>query len=345
MDRPTLALTLGDPAGVGPEIMAKALAEGSVYDLLKPVAIGSRGVLEQVIEGARSALSVRVVDAPADARGERGTVDLIEAGDLAQARFGEIDASHGRAALDWIERACALARDGAVDGIVTGPINKEAARAGGMTFPGHTEMLADLLGADPGGVFTMFVVGKLRIFFLTRHLSLRDAIDALTVERVHDGIVRVDVLLRELGVPDPHVALAALNPHAGEGGMMGDEEIHVLRPAVEQARADGIRVSGPVPADAVFHQGREGRFDGVISLFHDQGHIASKTLDFFGTVSATLGLPVIRTSVDHGTAFDIAGTWTADARGQINALRVAAELVATKRAGVRVTGSDLAIER
>jgi 4-hydroxythreonine-4-phosphate dehydrogenase len=327
MDRPTLALTLGDPAGIGPEIMAKALAEGSAYDLLKPVVIGSRGVLEQVVEGAGLDLRIRSVDSPADARGERGTVDLLDLGNLAEARFGEIDAAHGRAALEWIERACALAREGAVDGIVTGPINKEAARAGGLKFPGHTELLADLLGADPDGVFTMFVVGRLRIFFLTRHLSLRDAIDALTVERVHDGIVRVNGLLGELGVDDPRVALAALNPHAGEGGMMGDEEIRVLRPAVELAREDGVRVSGPVPADAVFHQGREGRFDGVISLYHDQGHIASKTLDFFGTVSATLGLPVIRTSVDHGTAFDLAGTWRADARGQVNAIRVAAELL------------------
>ena len=259
-------------------------------------------------------------------RGERGTVDLIEAGTLSEARFGEIDAEHGRAALDAIEKACSLD----VDGLVTGPINKEAARAGGLKFPGHTELLANLLGADPDGVFTMFVVGKLRIFFLTRHLSLRDAIDALTVEKVHDGIVRVDGLLRELGVEDPHVALAALNPHAGEGGMMGDEEIKVLRPAVEKARGDGIDVSGPVPADAVFHQGHEGRFDGVIALYHDQGHIASKTLDFFGTVSATLGLPVVRTSVDHGTAFDLAGTWKADARGQVNALRVGAELAALR---------------
>jgi 4-hydroxythreonine-4-phosphate dehydrogenase len=327
MDRPTLALTLGDPAGIGPEIMAKALAEGSAYEKMKPVAVGTRGVLEQVIEGAGLELQVRTIDAPRDARGERGTVDLIEAGSLQEARFGEIDAEHGRAALDAIEKACSLD----VDGLVTGPINKEAARAGGLKFPGHTELLADLLGADPDGVFTMFVVGKLRIFFLTRHLSLRDAIDALTVEKVHDGIVRVDGLLRELGVENPHVALAALNPHAGEGGLMGDEEIQVLKPAVEKARADGIHVSGPVPADAVFHQGHEGRFDGVIALYHDQGHIASKTLDFFGTVSATLGLPLIRTSVDHGTAFDLAGTWKADARGQVNALRVGAELVATAR--------------
>ena len=187
-------------------------------------------------------------------------------------------------------------------------------------------MLADRFGVDSDDVYTMFVVGKLRIFFYSRHLSLRDAIDALNVDRVHGAIVHVNQLLKDLGVEEPHVALAALNPHAGEGGMMGDEEIEILRPAVEAARSDGVHVSGPVPADAVFHQGHEGRFDGVISLYHDQGHVASKTLDFFGTVSATLGLPVIRTSVDHGTAFDLAGKWKADARGQIAALKVGAEL-------------------
>jgi len=324
--RPTLALTLGDPAGIGPEIMAKALAEGSAHDHLVPVAIGDHGVLAEVIDGCGLDLDIRRVDGPADARGERGVVDLVDLDNVADVRFGEIDAAHGRAALEWIERACALAREGAVEGIVTGPINKEAAKAGGLKFPGHTELLADLLGADPDRVYTMFVVGKLRIFFLTRHLSLRDAIDALEEERVHGAIVHVAGLLRDLGVDEPHVALAALNPHAGEGGMMGDEEIRVLRPAVERAREDGVDVVGPVPADAVFHQGHEGRFDGVIALYHDQGHIASKTLDFFGTVSATLGLPVIRTSVDHGTAYDLAGRWDADARGQVAALRVAAEL-------------------
>ena len=324
--RPTLALTLGDPAGIGPEIMAKALAEGSCYEQTTPVVVGDRGVLAQVVEGGGLELEIRTVDAPGDARGERGVVDLIDLDNMGEVRFGEIDAAHGRAALDWIEHACALARDGAVEGIVTGPINKEAAKAGGLKHPGHTELLADLLGAEPDDVFTMFVVGRLRIFFLTRHLSLRDAIDALTEERVHAGIVRVNELLGDLGVDEPRIALAALNPHAGEGGIMGDEEIRVLRPAVERAREEGVDVAGPVPADAVFHQGHEGRFDGVIALYHDQGHIASKTLDFFGTVSATLGLPVIRTSVDHGTAYDLAGRFEADARGQVNALRVAAEL-------------------
>src|SRR3954451_1925341 len=331
MGRPTLALTLGDPAGIGPEIMAKALAEGSSYDHLVPAVVGDHGVLAQVVEGCGLDLELRRIEHPREARGERGVVDLIDLDNIGDVRFGEIDADQGRACLQWIERACALAREGDVEGLVTGPINKEAARAGGLKFPGHTELLADLLGADPDDVFTMFVVGKLRIFFLTRHLSLRDAIDALEEQKVRSGIVRVNELLGDLGVESPRVALAALNPHAGEGGMMGDEEIRVLRPAVERAAGEGIDVVGPVPADAVFHQGHEGRFDGVIALYHDQGHIASKTLDFFGTVSATLGLPVIRTSVDHGTAFDLAGRFEADARGQVNALRVAAELVSRAR--------------
>jgi 4-phospho-D-threonate 3-dehydrogenase / 4-phospho-D-erythronate 3-dehydrogenase len=326
MDRPTLALTLGDPAGIGPEIMAKALAEGSAYDALVPVVVGARGVLEQVIEGCELDLKLNTVESPGDARGERGTVDLIDLDNMGEVRFGEIDSEHGRAALEWIDQACALAREGAVQGLVTGPINKEAARKGGLQFPGHTELLADRFGVDNDDVYTMFVVGKLRIFFYSRHLSLRHAIDALEEDRVHGAIVHVAGLLRDLGVDEPHVALAALNPHAGEGGIMGDEEIEILRPAVERAKQDGVHVSGPVPADAVFHQGHEGRFDGVISLYHDQGHVASKTLDFFGTVSATLGLPVIRTSVDHGTAFDLAGSWQADARGQIAALRVGADL-------------------
>jgi 4-hydroxythreonine-4-phosphate dehydrogenase len=341
MDRPRLALTLGDPAGIGPEIMAKALAEGSAYDVMVPVVVGDRGVLEQVIDGCGLDLGLRRVAGPGDARGERGTLDLIDLGNMGGVRFGRIDGAHGRAALEWIDRACALAREGAVDGLVTGPINKEAARLGGLEFPGHTELLADRLGVDNHDVYTMFVVGRLRIFFLTRHLSLRDAIDALDEERVHGAVVHVAGLLRDLGVDEPHVALAALNPHAGEGGLMGREEIDILRPAVERAREDGVRVSGPVPADAVFHQGHEGRFDGVIALYHDQGHVASKTLDFFGTVSVTLGLPVIRTSVDHGTAFDLAGQWRADARGQVNALRVGAELApgalrAAERRGLRV---------
>jgi 4-hydroxythreonine-4-phosphate dehydrogenase len=337
MERPTLALTLGDPAGIGPEIMAKALAEGSAYDALVPVVVGDRGVLEQVIEGCRLDLSINPVESPGDARGECGTVDLVDLENMGEVRFGEIDADHGRAALEWIDHACALARDGAVQGLVTGPINKEAAKKGGLQFPGHTELLADRFGVDNDDVYTMFVVGKLRIFFYSRHLSLRDAIDALEEDRVHGAIVHVAGLLRDLGVEEPHVALAALNPHAGEGGIFGRQDIEVTAPLVAEYRANGEAVEGPVPGDTVFVNLRAGRYDAVVAMYHDQGHIPVKLLGFnvdpetgawqaLSGVNITLGLPIIRTSVDHGTAFDIAGKGVADATSMVEAIDYAQQL-------------------
>src|SRR3954465_12406045 len=200
MGRPTLALTLGDPAGIGPEIMAKALAEGSAYDRLVPAVVGDHGVLAQVIEGCGLDLELRRIEHPSEARGERGTVDLIDLDNVGDVRFGEIDAEQGRACLEWVQRGGRGAGGGGGGGVAPGPINKGAAKGGGLRFPGQAELLADLLGADPGDVYTMFVVGRLRIFFLTRHLSLRDAIDALEEEKVLSGIVRVDDLLGDLGV-------------------------------------------------------------------------------------------------------------------------------------------------
>ena len=241
-------------------------------------------------------------------------------------RPGRLDPRAGRAAVECVQTVCELARRDAIDGIVTCPLNKEAIRAAGFPFPGHTEMLADLLGVPRASVFTAFILDRLRIFFLTRHHSLREAIERIDTELVVAGLRRVDELSRQIGIAAPRIALAALNPHAGENGLLGAEEKVVLAPAVAEARRQGVDVSGPVPADAVFFQCREGRYDAVLSLYHDQGHIAAKTVDFFGTVSVTLGLPLIRASVDHGTAFDIAGKWVADARGQVAALRVAAEL-------------------
>jgi 4-phospho-D-threonate 3-dehydrogenase / 4-phospho-D-erythronate 3-dehydrogenase len=246
--------------------------------------------------------------------------------------FGVVDAACGRAAVESIEATCLLALDGRIDAIVTAPINKEALRASGSRHPGHTEMLADLLGTPAGDVMTMFVLDRLRIFFLTRHLSLADAIGRLDVQTVTAGLHRTDELMRDLGFAAPRIALAALNPHAGEHGLMGLEDDDLLRPAVEALREVGVDVRGPVPADSVFWQCRQGSHDAVLSLYHDQGHIAAKTVSFFGVVSVTLGLPVIRTAAEHGTAFDIAGRWIADAAGQVGAMRTAAELTLSARA-------------
>ena len=324
--RPLMALTIGDPAGVGPEIAARALSERSTHELVRPLLVGDAEVMRQVVSGAGLDLRVRAISAPAELSGEPGLVEVLDLGNVGDVTFGEVDPHCGRAAVAYIERACELARDGEVDGIVTGPISKEAIKAGGSTFPGHTEMLADLLGVPEDQVVTMFALERMRIFFLTRHHPLTEAIAQLTTKRVHAGLVRVNELLGELGVESPRIALAALNPHAGENGILGAEEGEILEPAVELARADGVDVTGPVPADSVFWQARQGDYDGVISLYHDQGHVAAKTVSFFGVVSVTLGLPVVRTAAEHGTAFDIAGRWIADPGGQLEAMHVAAEL-------------------
>jgi len=210
-----------------------------------------------------------------------------------------------------------------VDALVTAPINKESWKAAKVPYPGHTEALGVLFDRS---VETMFVAGNLRIFFLTRHHSLRIAIDQLDATRVTHLLDHAHHTLRQLGVEHPRIAVAALNPHGGEHGLFGDEEQVHLSPGIEAARAGGVDASGPVPADAVFYQAVNGRYDAVIALFHDQGHIAAKMHDFFGTVSVTTGLPVIRTTVDHGTAFDIAGRGIADAAGQVQAFVVAREL-------------------
>jgi len=328
--RPALGVTLGDPAGVGPEITLKALADPGVRAAARNLLLGGAATVRRTVADLGLPLEVRVVAGPEDVPDPGdGTDPVVYVRDLgggADIQPGAVAAASGKAAVDAVEAACALVREHRLDGIVTAPLNKEAIKLAGSKYPGHTEMLGDLLGVPAKQVVTMFVLDKLRIFFLTRHRPLADVIADLTTEQVRDGIVRTRELLGELGFATPRVALAALNPHAGENGLLGREEGAILEPAVAAAREAGVDAYGPVPADAVFHQTRQGRFDGVVSLYHDQGHIAAKTLDFFGTVSCTLGLPVLRTSVDHGTAFDIAGQGVADPAGQIRAMRLAAEL-------------------
>jgi 4-hydroxythreonine-4-phosphate dehydrogenase len=238
--------------------------------------------------------------------------------------WGEVNATAGAAAVGAIEVATRLAMAGEVDAVVTAPINKEAIWAAGSKHLGHTEMLGELTGSTRFN--TMFWVSGLKIFFATRHLSLREAIDQITRENIEHAIREAYTALEVFGTEKPRLAVAALNPHGGENGKFGDEEIVAIAPAVAAARVAGLDVVGPIPADSVFHQGIQGRFDGVLSLYHDQGHIASKTYDFDGTVSVTVGLPILRTSVDHGTAFDIAGTGRASHGTMVAAFKAAATL-------------------
>ncbi|MBZ4014860.1 4-hydroxythreonine-4-phosphate dehydrogenase PdxA [Streptomyces purpurogeneiscleroticus] len=322
---PVLAVTLGDPAGIGPEIVARTLADPETAAVGRGIAVGDAAVLRRAVavcglDGVR----VNVIGAPGEARFEPGSIDVLDlgivAGDLA---WGKVSAEAGRSAVAAIETATRVALDGEVDGIVTAPINKEAIWAAGSQHLGHTEMLGELTGA--AHFDTMFVVRGLKIFFTTRHVALRKALDQITEERVAASIRHAVTALRVFGHDEPRLAVAAINPHGGEGGHFGDEEITALRPAVEKAAAEGHGVYGPVPADSVFHQGLAGRYDGVLSHFHDQGHIPAKTVDFDGTVSVTVGLPILRTSVDHGTAFDIAGTGKASPGTMAAAFRAAAD--------------------
>jgi 4-hydroxythreonine-4-phosphate dehydrogenase len=314
MTRHVLALTLGDPVGIGPEITARTLVEQAGATDHHGVAVGDVAALRRGADAMGLDVEVRAVDS-FDVEPAEGVIDIFDTGVLGDdlPDWGVVDKRAGQAAVTSIEVATKAALDGRVSGIVTGPIHKEAIWAAGSQHLGHTEMLGELTGVTKQD--TMFVVRNgaagnhhLRIFFTTRHVSLRTALDQINQELVGESIRKAHTALQVFGVESPRLAIAAINPHGGENGAFGDEEIVHLTPAVEAARADGLDVAGPVPADSVFHQGLVGRYDGVLSHFHDQGHIPAKTFDFDGTISVTVGLPILRTSVDHGTAFDIAGT-------------------------------------
>ncbi len=311
-ERPVLAVTVGDPAGIGPEITVRTLAEIGEQAPARGIAVGDPVVLRRAAEVSGLDVRIRVVDTWNSEPAGDGVVDCFDTGVLGEAElvWGEVSKRAGRAAVAAVEVATKAALDGDVAGVVTAPINKEAIWAAGSEHLGHTEMLGALTGSTRNN--TMFVVRGKKIFFTTRHVSLRTALDQVTEDRVHHGISEALTALRVFGADTPKLAVAAVNPHGGENGNFGDEEIVHIAPAVQRAQRDGHDVSGPVPADSVFHQLLEGRFDGVLSQFHDQGHIAAKTVDFDGTVSVTIGLPILRTSVDHGTAFDIAGKGVAD---------------------------------
>jgi 4-phospho-D-threonate 3-dehydrogenase / 4-phospho-D-erythronate 3-dehydrogenase len=326
MTLPLLALTLGDPAGIGPEIVVRSMADPDVRAAGRCLAVGDPAAVSRALEVCDLDWSVHPVEEPDRAAFAEGVVDVLDTGVLGDdlPPYGRVAKEAGRAAVAAIERATAAAMSGAVDAVVTAPINKEAIWAAGSEHLGHTEMLAALTGARRST--TMFLVQDLKIFFTTRHTSLRKALDQLDVATVRQAIDDSLEALRVFGHEQPRLGVAAVNPHGGEGGNFGDEEIRVLGPAVESARGDGADVSGPVSADSVFHQGLQGRFDGVLAQFHDQGHIAAKTVDFDGTVSVTAGLPILRTSVDHGTAFDIAGTGRASYRTMASAALAGARL-------------------
>ncbi|MFO7160190.1 MAG: 4-hydroxythreonine-4-phosphate dehydrogenase PdxA [[Clostridium] cellulosi] len=325
MNKPIIAIPIGDPAGIGPEIVAKALADTQVTNEALCIAIGDRKVMEQAIKIAKKPLQIRLIEKPAEAADKPGVLNLIDLDNIDPSSFemGAVSGLCGRASFEYIEKSIELAKSGLVDAVATTPINKESLRAGNVDFIGHTEIFGKLTGTpDP---LTMFEVRNLRIFFLTRHVSLAQACKMVKKDRIVDYVVRCTKALERLGVTEGTMAIAGLNPHSGEHGLFGNEEVEEVFPAVEQLKKMGYNVEGPIGADSVFHLALLGKYNSVLSLYHDQGHIAAKTLDFEKTIAVTNGLPFLRTSVDHGTAFDIAGKGIASAVSMIEAIHVAAK--------------------
>lgn len=325
MEKPIIAVTMGDPAGIGPEIVAKSIADKATFDVARCIVIGDKKVMEKAIEIVGADLKVNVVESPADGDYSYGVLNMIDLDNIDMSRFeyGKINAMCGQAAFDYIKKSIDITMDKQADAVATTPINKESLHAAEVDFIGHTEIFGALTGtADP---LTMFETNGLRVFFLTRHKSLRDMLDDIKKDRIIDYVERCTDALRRLGVKEGTMAVAGLNPHSGEHGLFGWEEVKEIAPAVEELKERGFNVAGPVPADSVFHQAAQGRFNSVLSLYHDQGHIATKTLDFDRTISITNGMPILRTSVDHGTAFDIAGKGIAGAVSMEEAIRLAAK--------------------
>lgn len=325
MKKPIIGIPMGDPAGIGPEIVLKVLEEENLYRICVPVVVGDMSVFRKISNIIKSEIVLNEIDSVESAAGEFGTVDMIDMKNIDPAgiEWGKIDANSGMAAYECIVKSAELAMNGSFDAIATTPINKESIKAAGVDFIGHTEMLAHLSGTkDP---LTMFQVMNMRVFFLSRHLSLRDACDAVKKEKVSEYIERCIEALIMIGIKKPLLAVAGLNPHNGEHGLFGNEEDTEITPAVNECKEGGLNVTGPVPGDSVFAFALKGKYDAVLSMYHDQGHIATKTVDFERTISLTLGMPFLRTSVDHGTAFDIAGKGIASGISMSEAIRLAAQ--------------------
>jgi 4-hydroxythreonine-4-phosphate dehydrogenase len=311
--RPLLAITMGDPAGVGPEVTVKALADGELAALCRPLVIGDARVLRKAAEAVGVSLdNVEIMDL--------ANVDPADWG------WGKLTAGSGKAALEYVYRAMELADSGEAAGIVTAPINKEACALAGSKELGHMELFARVYQSKNQA--TMLVSGKLRCVHLSTHYSLRDALDRITRERILQRLVTTHEDFKRWGMAQPKIAVSAINPHGGEHGLMGSEEGEEMAPAVADAQALGIDARGPYPADSIYVRAMRGEFDAVIAMFHDQGHIPVKVHGFEQSVSVALGLPIVRTSVDHGTAFDIAGKGIADALSMRESVRVAAEICA-----------------
>jgi 4-hydroxythreonine-4-phosphate dehydrogenase len=338
---PVVAVTMGDPAGVGPEVVLKALQSRAVRGICRPLVIGDWGILERTQALLKPGVNAErrpyelvswMPGEPISARKSVVSVYSVSQLSRGQSRPGRPTSFCGEAAYCYIREAAQLVLSGAADAMATAPISKRALQLAGHRYPGHTELLAELTGARD--VRMMLVSSRLRVVLVTVHLPYARVAGALTRDGIETTIrLSHAALRRQFGIPDPRLAVAALNPHAGEEGLFGVEEAKVILPAIERAHKRGVRAYGPFPADTVFHQAVRGNYDAVVCMYHDQGLIPLKLLDFFGGAALTLGLPIVRTSVDHGTAYDIAGKNKADGSSMREAVSLAARLALIKKRG------------
>lgn len=324
--RPILAITMGDPAGIGPEIIVKSLKEVSIYQQSAPFVVGDSKIIKRAMDVVGLTYEINEIEQVSAAKFEQGTIDIMNLNlvpdDLP---WGEVSAVAGHAAFAYLEKAIELANQKVIDGIVTAPLNKEAMHKGGHLFPGHTEILAELTQTKDYAM--MLSAPNLRVIHVTTHIGIIDAIQKIKPERVYKVIRLAHDTLTKAGIQNPRIAVCGINPHAGENGLFGyGEEEDKVTPAVLQAREEGIDVTDPLPADTLFFRARRGDFDIVVAMYHDQGHGPVKVLGLEAGINITVGLPIIRTSVDHGTAFDIAGKNIADELSMKEAIRAAIDL-------------------
>jgi len=325
--RPVVGITMGDPAGIGPEIIVKAILEYDINKICRPVVIGDAEVIKKVLKTCRLRAEIKVIDKIASAPAGSGKIEIVDLHniDVKGLKYGVPGKACGSAAVSYIKMAAGLALAKKIDAITTAPINKEIINAAGFQYPGHTELLAELAGTKDFGL--MMVGGGIRVILVTTHMALKDVFRNIKKDRVLRTIRLAHKAMGYFQTKAPRIAVAALNPHAGEGRLFGTEEWDEIMPAVIEARGEGLDVSDPLPADTLFHKAKERYYDIVVAMYHDQGLIPLKLLAFGKAVNVTVGLPFIRTSVDHGTAYDIAGKDCADPGSLIEAIKMAVEMV------------------
>jgi 4-hydroxythreonine-4-phosphate dehydrogenase len=341
MNLPLIGISVGDPAGIGPEITARALALREIYDLCRPLVVAETEMMKKAIQFSKLNLKTHTVSFPKEGLYQFGTIDLLDLKNVdgKSVRHKTISAEYGRASFEYVKKVIELAMAKEIDATVTGPISKEAINLAGFHYSGHTEIYADLTRTKDYAM--MLAHDQFRVIHVSTHVSLREACDRVKKERVYRVIMLGYDAVKRLGVENPKIAVAGLNPHAGEEGLFGREEIEEIEPAIRQAKKDGLNVEGPIPPDTVFSKMQGGQYDLVVVMYHDQGHIPTKLIGFqyddktktWGSMSGvniTCGLPIIRVSVDHGTAFGKAGEGRANPESMIQAIKIAAKLAVKK---------------